>query len=225
MSEPILLCIDSSVSSASVALAKGNILLGKKVCVEQKQHASFLQPAIKELLNESTISINDLSAIAVTNGPGSYTGLRVSMATVKGLCYALNIPLITLGSLDVMAFAAKEHLQSTDCLCPLIDARRMEVFTALYNKELKTLLAPQAMILTEHSFAEILTEKKITFFGNGAAKWQQLCTNENAVFETVDWDAASMISPVLNAFIKKEFSSLAYATPFYLKEFHFAKGK
>ena len=225
MSEPILLCIDSSVSSASVALAKGNILLGKKVCVEQKQHASFLQPAIKELLNEFIISINDLSAIAVVNGPGSYTGLRVSMATAKGLCYALNIPLITVGTLDVMAVAAKEQLQSTDYLCPLIDARRMEVFTALYNRELKTLLSPQAMILTEHSFAEILLENKITFFGNGAAKWQQLCTNENAVFETVDWDAASMISPVLNAFAKKEFSSLAYSTPFYLKEFHFANGK
>ncbi len=225
MSEPILLCIDSSVSSASIALAKGKTLLGKKICVEQKQHASFLQPAIKELLKESTININDLSAIAVVNGPGSYTGLRVSMATAKGLCYALNIPLITLGTLDVMAVAAKEQLQSIDYLCPLIDARRMEVFTALYNRELKTLLAPQAMILTEHSFAEILTENKITFFGNGAAKWQQLCTNENAVFETVDWDAASMISPVMNAFIKKEFSSLAYATPFYLKEFHFANGK
>ncbi len=225
MSKPILLCIDSSVSSASIALAKGNILLGKKVCVEQKQHASFLQPAIKELLNESTISINNLSAIAVTNGPGSYTGLRVSMATAKGLCYALNIPLITVGTLDVMAVAAKEQLQTTDYLCPLIDARRMEVFTALYNKELKNVLAPQAMILTEHSFTEIFSEKKIAFFGNGAVKWQQLCTNENAVFETVDWDAASMISPVLNAFTKKEFSSLAYATPFYLKEFHFANGK
>ncbi len=225
MSEPILLCIDSSVSSASVALAKGNILLGKKVCVEQKQHASFLQPAIKELLNESTISMNALSAIAVTKGPGSYTGLRVSMATSKGLSYALNIPLITVGTLDVMAVAAKEQLQTTDYLCPLIDARRMEVFTALYNKELKIVLAPQAMILTEHSFAEVLLENKITFFGNGATKWQQLCTNENAVFETVDWDAASMISPVLNAFAKKEFSSLAYSTPFYLKEFHFANGK
>ncbi len=225
MSEPILLCIDSSVSIASVALAKGKKILGKKICVEQKQHASFLQPAIKELLNESTISMNDLSAIAVTNGPGSYTGLRVSMASAKGLCYALNIPLITLGTLDVMAVAAKEQLQSTDYLCPLIDARRMEVFTALYNRELKTLLTPLAMILTEHSFAEILSEKKIAFFGNGAVKWQQLCTNENAVFETILWDAATMIPLAQNAFGKKEFSSLAYATPFYLKEFHFANGK
>ncbi len=225
MSEPILLCIDSSVNSASIALAKGKIFIGKKICVEQKQHASFLQPAIKELLNESTISINDLSAIAVTNGPGSYTGLRVSMATAKGLCYALNIPLITLGTLDVMASAAKEQLSSTNYLCPLIDARRMEVFTALYNSELTTLLPPQAMILTENSFAEMLAEKKIIFFGNGAAKWQQLCTIENAVFETIQWDAASMILLAQNAFAKKEFSSLAYATPFYLKEFHFANGK
>ena len=225
MSEPIILCIDSSVSTASVALAKGKILLGKKIGVEQKQHASFLQPAIKELLNESNISMNDLSAVAVTNGPGSYTGLRIGMATAKGLCYALNIPLITIGTLDVMASAAKEQLHSTDYLCPLIDARRMEVFTALYNEELNTVLEPQAMVLTENSFAEILEKNRIIFFGNGTLKWKQVCANENAVFETIQWDASFLISLAQIAFDKKEFSSLAYATPFYVKEFHFANSK
>lgn len=225
MNEPILLCINSAVSTASVAVAKGNLLLGKKICVDQKQHASFLQPAIKELLAEVNMNIHDLSAIAVTNGPGSYTGLRIGMATAKGLCYALNIPLLTIGTLELMAFAAKEQLQSSFYLCPLIDARRMEVFTALYTGDLKNLLAPQAMILTENSFSEMLIENKIIFFGNGAAKWQQLCTNENAHFESIEWDAAFLISPAQHAFAKKEFRSLAYAVPLYLKEFHFATGK
>src|SRR5262249_34686360 len=150
-----------------------------------KDHAAFLQPAIQTIIQNSEFRIQNLDAISVVAGPGSYTGLRVGLASAKGLCYALNIPLITLNTLEVMAQAAIN--QSTDQLinqsnlfCPMIDARRNEVFTAIYNEKLQTLIQPAALTLAENSFETFLQKQKVVFFGSGSIKWKEICKNPNA---------------------------------------------
>lgn len=224
---PAVLCIDTSVTHASVALALNGKLAGIKINDNQKEHASFLQPTIELLLKEHALKPKDLAAVAVTNGPGSYTGLRISLASAKGLCFALQIPLITLGTLEIMTLAAMEHLQLNNrqnnhdyFFCPMIDARRMEVFTALYSASLEELIAPTAMILNEQSFDQHLAFNKILFFGNGSEKWKTVCAHLNARFETINCTAAHMIQPALEKLNRQDFASLAYAAPLYLKEFH-----
>jgi tRNA threonylcarbamoyladenosine biosynthesis protein TsaB len=196
--------------------------------VEQKEHASFLQPAIKEILAEAGIQAKDLSAVAVTTGPGSYTGLRVGLASAKGICFALDIPLITIGTLDVMAAAAKEWMQHQQpelvhyFICPLIDARRNEVFTAIFNENLETLEPAHPLVLDEHSFEQLLQQQPVLFFGTGAAKWKTQCVHAHALFENIPWSATSMVPIALRLFKANRFASLAYATPLYGKEFYTA---
>ncbi|MBS4064863.1 MAG: tRNA (adenosine(37)-N6)-threonylcarbamoyltransferase complex dimerization subunit type 1 TsaB [Chitinophagaceae bacterium] len=222
MSNKYLLCIDASVQTASVALIRESTLLAVKTCEQQREHAAFIQPAIRELLQEQHILPSQLIAVAVTAGPGSYTGLRIGMASAKGLCYALNIPLITMNTLELMAAAALQQLNRSDSflLCPLIDARRMEVFTAVYNQHLEQLLHPQALILESNSFHELLLNNPVYFFGNGAPKWETICRHANARFLTVQWNAASMVGKAWELFSQNSFASLAYATPFYGKDFY-----
>jgi tRNA threonylcarbamoyladenosine biosynthesis protein TsaB len=226
---PAVLCIDTSVTNASVALAIDGKLASIKINDNQKEHASFLQPAIELLLKEHALKPKDLAAVTVTNGPGSYTGLRVSLASAKGLCFALQIPLITLSTLEIMTLAAIEYSQLNNrqndhgfLFCPMIDARRMEVYTALYTSSLEELIPPTAMILNENSLQQQLTSHKIMFFGNGSDKWKAVCTHFNARFETINFTAAHMIQPALEKLNRQDFASLAYTAPLYLKEFHTA---
>lgn len=218
----LLLCIDSSTTHASVALATNGTLIGLKINQNQKDHASFLQPAIHSLLQEANHSLKDLNAIAVTSGPGSYTGLRVGFASAKGLAYALDIPLIGIETTRLMSAAALPLLQNkrSALLCPMIDARRMEVFTAIYSTDLQPVTSISAVILTADSFAGQLAASPIFFFGDGAFKWQTICTNSNALFLKVDWNAGNMIELAERFYTQKEFISLAYSIPVYGKEFH-----
>ena len=222
MSSNYLLCIDTSVQSASVAFSAGTRVLGIKSSDQPRDHAAFLQPAIEQLLHETNIKASQLSAVAVTSGPGSYTGLRVGMASAKGLCFGLNIPLITLPTTEVMCVAAMQQLSPSDVflLCPMIDARRMEVFTALYTQLIQLVKEPHACILQADSFSDLLQEQIIYFFGNGAEKWKQVCTHSNARFLNVSWSAVHMIEAAYTKFEHKDFASLAYAAPFYGKDFH-----
>lgn len=218
----LLLCIDTSTTHASVALARDAVVLGIKTNQNQKDHGSFLQPAIKELILEAGFVLTDLEAIAVTSGPGSYTGLRVGFASAKGLCYALNLPLITIPTTVVMSSAALKEITSTDAflLCPMIDARRMEVFTCLYTAQLNTLSSIGAKILGPGSFATELEQQPIYFFGDGASKWQSICQHPNARFVNNNWTAADMTKMADDQFRQQAFTSLAYSTPDYGKEFH-----
>jgi tRNA threonylcarbamoyladenosine biosynthesis protein TsaB len=140
------------------------------------------------------------------------------MATAKGICYALNKPLIILNTLLVMAKTAKN--ESAELLCPMIDARRMEVFTALYTKDLQTVKEPTAMTLDEKSFDEELKNNRICFFGNGSNKFQKIKDHSNAIFSDIKFDAEAMVSLSEEKFNKKDFADLAYAEPLYLKEFY-----
>lgn len=214
----LILHIDTAVEAASLCLARDGNILSLAKNERQKDHASWLHIAIKDLFNNTGLQLSSIDAIAVTGGPGSYTGLRIGMSTAKGMCYALNKPLTILNTLEVMANAAKD--EQTDLLCPMIDARRLEVFTALYTKNLEPAAEPRAMTLHENSFDEELKNNRICFFGNGSTKFSLLKKHQNAFFKEIIFDAASMISLSEKKFTRKEFADLAYAEPLYLKEFY-----
>ena len=214
----IILNIDTAVDVASICLAKDGKVLSVAKNESQKDHASWLHIAIKEIFAKNNLELGSADAVAVTGGPGSYTGLRIGMATAKGICYALNKPLISLNTLLVMANAAKE--ENADLLCPMIDARRMEVFTAIYTKELEIVKEPAAITVNENSFDEYLLNNSIFFFGNGSNKFRTINKHEKAVFNDLKSDASSMIYLSEKSFVEKGFADLAYAEPLYLKEFY-----
>lgn len=214
----LILNIDTAVDIASLCLSKDGEVISFAKNESQKDHASWLHVSIKGVFEKNNIELGSIDAIAVTGGPGSYTGLRIGMATAKGICYALNKPLICLNTLLVMANAANN--EKTDLLCPMIDARRMEVFTAIYTKELQTVKKPTALTLTENCFDEYMLNSSVCFFGNGSNKFKTINKNEKAIFWDIKADASSMISLSEKMFAKKEFADLAYAEPVYLKEFY-----
>ena len=221
----LILNIDTAVDTASVCLANDGTILSLEKNArkdsfgeKQKEHAVWLHLAIKEIFAKSNVELKTVDAIAVTAGPGSYTGLRIGMAAAKGICYALNKPLITVNTLQVMANAAKA--ETTGFLCPMIDARRMEVFAAIYSTELKTIKEPAAIEINEKTFDEELSANSICFFGNGSIKFQLIKKNQKAIFRNIISDATSMISLSDEKFKQKEFADLAYAEPLYLKEFY-----
>ena len=149
----LILNIDTALDTASVCIAKDGRSLGLAVNENQKDHAAWLHIAVNEILKKPSYSINQLEAVAVSIGPGSYTGLRIGLASAKGFCYALNIPLIAVTTLEIMALAVKE--EATTLICPMVDARRMEVFSAIYEKDLGEKSPPQAMVIDENSFAPL----------------------------------------------------------------------
>lgn len=214
----LILNIDTAVDTASVCLAKDGQVLIFAENTEQKDHATWLHIAIKNIFEKASLHLQQTEAVAVTEGPGSYTGLRISMASAKGICYALNKPLITLNTLIVMARAAAG--EEADLLCPMIDARRMEVFAALYTKNLEPVSAPAALVLHEKSFEAEMKSSCICFFGNGSAKFRRMTKNPNALFSAVKVDASQMAPLAEEKFGKAAFASLAYAEPLYLKEFY-----
>jgi tRNA threonylcarbamoyladenosine biosynthesis protein TsaB len=218
----LILNIDTASENAHVSLAKEGLILHLLSNESQKEHASFLQTAIQQLIKSTGINLKDIDAVAITAGPGSYTGLRVGMASAKGLCYALKKPLITISTLEVLTSSALQLFptDNKDLLyCPMMDARRMEVFTAVYKHDFTLHLQPCAMILDESSFGKDLSTNKILFFGNGSAKWKMICKHANASSETVSILPESMSKSSDNLFVEKKFTELAYSEPLYLKEF------
>jgi tRNA threonylcarbamoyladenosine biosynthesis protein TsaB len=221
----LILHIDTAMDAASICLAKDRIIIAisknarkDSLGENQKDHAVWLHVAIKQIFEKNDLEMGSIDAVAITEGPGSYTGLRIGMATAKGICYALKKPLITINTLLVMAKASKK--MNADLLCPMIDARRMEVFTAVYTKELEIIKEPAAISLNENSFNEELANNSICFFGNGSNKFQKIKEHSNAVFAEINFDASEMISLAEERFNKNQFADLAYAEPLYLKEFY-----
>jgi tRNA threonylcarbamoyladenosine biosynthesis protein TsaB len=217
----LILNIDTSSETASICLSKDAVPLMIMENKDQKDHAAWLHVAVKKMMHETGYATKDLQAIAVAIGPGSYTGLRVGMAAAKGFSYALHIPLITENTLYLMAFAVKDQVgEFVDALiCPMIDARRMEVFTALYSKELREIATPSAMILNKNSFEEHHSEKHIYFTGSGAHKWKELNSNPNAGFLDTPILAQYLGNISHNKYLIKEFTDLIYSEPTYVKDF------
>ncbi|HEV7620981.1 MAG TPA: tRNA (adenosine(37)-N6)-threonylcarbamoyltransferase complex dimerization subunit type 1 TsaB [Flavisolibacter sp.] len=214
----LLLNIDTSQQHASVCLAENESAIEVLNNTTQKDHASWLLIAIRDLFRNNNLTLKDLDAVAVTGGPGSYTGLRVGMASAKGLCFALNIPLIVINTLKMMAFAAKN--EPADLLCPMIDARRMEVFTALYDKSLKEIMPSINKILDSDSFSQYLENNKICFFGDGSTKFQALTTHKHAQFKSIEVTATHMVILSYSDFKEQKFADLAYSEPEYGKDFY-----
>ena len=213
-----IICIETATKSCSVALARDSHLVAVKEEVsENYSHSEQLTVFIEQLLQQEGLKVSDLNAIAVSSGPGSYTGLRIGVSTAKGLCYASDIPLIAVSTLGAMAEAMKDKYPEAQ-LCPMLDARRMEVYCALYSKSQTSPVV--AKIIDQYSFKEELEKGPILFFGDGAYKCQDLLLHTNAHFELgVYPSAVNMISLAHEKFQNQDFEDIAYFEPFYLKDF------
>ena len=223
----LILNIDTALDTAYISIAENEHGLGYAINETTKDHASWIQPAMDRLVKEAGREVADLAAIGVSMGPGSYTGLRIGLASAKGICFALKIPLITVTTLEIMAFTAKLELEKTGfdlfskglLICPMIDARRMEVFAAVYNMELNEIFEPHSRVLDASAFAELLERQKMLFVGNGSIKFQHVCQNANAIFKNLALNPFALSTLTYKNFIGNNFATLAYAVPLYLKEF------
>ena len=224
----LILNIETSENICSVALSKDGELIAVKESSEERQHAKLLGIFIEELLKETNTDIKELDAVAVTKGPGSYTGLRIGVSTAKGICFGIDKKLIAIDTLESMAYVASEKYKNEAdlLLCPMIDARRMEVYTRLYDSSLTPVSEIEAKVLDENSYDEILKEKKILFFGSGMPKFKEILNNENAIFdEEIMPSAKNIISLSEQRFNDKKFEDVAYFEPYYLKDFIAIKPK
>ncbi len=223
----LILNIETATRVCSVALAKDGEVIEVKESTEEKSHAALLAVFIDQLLKDRQLSADQLDAVAVSKGPGSYTGLRIGVSTAKGLCYGANIPLVAVNTLHVMAKGALELNLWKDLsenenmiLCPMIDARRMEVYTALFDTQLNLLHPIEAKIIDTDSFHEFLQNNRIVFFGSGATKCRETIVHENAAFFDQPEPSASYMAELTEAaFREKKFEDVAYFEPYYLKDF------
>lgn len=219
-----ILCIETGTPTCSVALCENSKLVSiRELHAEETNHARNLSNFIQEVLKEGNISASQLSAVAVSKGPGSYTGLRIGVSTAKGICYAAGIPLIAINSLKVMAQGAittNKNIEQNTLICSTIDARRMEVYTAVFDFKLNCVLDTQALILNSDSFANLLIENRILFIGNGTSKVKASISSPNALYlESIFPSARFMIPIAYELYNQKVFEDVAYFEPFYLKDF------
>ena len=216
-----ILSIETSTKVCSIALHQGSSLLSSAEVLVEKSHSKIITGLIDVLIQSSGLEYSQLNAIAVSKGPGSYTGLRIGVSTAKGLCYGLDIPLIGVNTLEAMAYEVNKFNTMNHLLCPMLDARRMEVYCALFNKENKFMQETQAKIIDENSFSEILEGEKILFFGDGALKTQNLLNRSgNAFFLEGIYPSAKNIGFLaFKSFEDQKFEDLIYFEPFYLKDF------
>jgi tRNA threonylcarbamoyladenosine biosynthesis protein TsaB len=214
----IILNIDTAVETASICLARESMPIKFAENRNQSDHAAWLHPALQKLAIDAGIGIHEIDAIAISIGPGSYTGLRVGLAAAKGMCFALDIPLIAVNTLKMMAYTTRN--EAADLFCPLIDARRMEVFTAVYDRNFTELIDPKAMIIDSNSFDSILSSHKVLFSGNGSGKVKKLISHPNALFSNSEANATNMVELSAQYYREENFSDIAYAEPCYIKEFY-----
>ena len=223
----LILSIETGTDICSVALANDGELMALRESDEGRDHAKKVALFVDELLRETGVQPSDLDAIAVGKGPGSYTGLRIGVSFAKGLCYALDIPLIAIGSLDALTEVAREDYDAGILdieeeewakakLCPLVDARRMEVYAEVFDNEGKALTDVAAEVVTEDSFKE-WRKDKFVIFGNGAKKCTELLSD--AIFVDIAPSARGIVRLAEESFKAQKFEDLAYFEPLYLKEF------
>jgi len=219
----LILSLDSTTSVCSVAIHRDGKLLGSNFIDEPRAASAQLMVAAKDILEKNSIKTFQISAVAVSSGPGSYTGLRISTSAAKGLCFALNVPLIAVNSLLVLTYPMIEE-QNTGLYCPMLDARRMEVYCALLDSKLKFVMDIDAKVLTENSFQQELDHAKITFFGDGASKFQPVINHPNAFFvEGIHPEAKNLGYLAFEKYSKNEFENVETFEPMYLKDFMIKK--
>ena len=211
-----ILLIETSTSVLSVALAVDGTVVAERICREPRMQASLTAPLVKEVLDEAGLKAPDCDAIAVSSGPGSYTGLRVGVSTAKGLAFGAGKPLIAVGTLDILVDGCQTK---PDFVVPMIDARRMEVYTAVYSAAGERLTEIESHIIGPDSFAPYLEKGKVLFVGDGALKGKDVIMHPNARFEEAFPLARHMAPRARKAFEEGKFENLAYFEPFYLKDF------
>jgi tRNA threonylcarbamoyladenosine biosynthesis protein TsaB len=226
---PVILNIETATPLCSVSLAFDGLETAHRETLEEKSHAARLTVFIEQILKEVGLTIKDLNAVAVGRGPGSYTGLRIGVSTAKGLCYGANLPLIGICTLKTLFYQAISnpviHAETAErygnaLFCPMIDARRMEVFTCLYHASGKEAEAVSAKIIEKDTFSQLLSSRRIYFFGSGMEKCREILTHPNAVFlEAVYPHAKAMATLSEESYQYSRFENLAYFEPFYLKDF------
>ncbi len=226
----VILNIDTTTSVCSAALTAEGMILAHAEDFEGRNHAALLSGFVKKCLDFAREKELKIDAVAVSLGPGSYTGLRIGLSEAKGLAYALDIPLIGLGTLEIMAtrvMFSTDDVDPDSILVPMIDARRMEVFTAAYDFGMAELMTPGPLILDENSYKDLLaTGRPVLFFGDGSDKAREVIKAPNAVFvPDVTPLAVDMVALAERAWARRDFIDLAYSTPLYLKEFQATKPK
>lgn len=217
-----IILIETSTSLCSTALVEDGKVVCERISDEPRAHASKTAMFVSEMLSEKGLKVSDCDAVAVSKGPGSYTGLRVGVSTAKGLCFGAGIPMISVGTLDTLVWQALDgNMLPEDCryIIPMIDARRMEVYTGIFTPDGKQISPTVAQIIDADSFKDQLAEGPVLFIGDGADKCKDTLTSPNARFIQCCPKAASMMHPALEALEAKQFEDVAYFEPFYLKEF------
>lgn len=216
-----IILIETSTALCSTALAEDGAIVSYKESSAPKAHASLTAVFIQDMLSERGLTIADCDAVCVSMGPGSYTGLRVGVSTAKGLCFGSRKPLLAVGTLDTLAaqaYAEAEAEGNYRYIIPMVDARRMEVYTAVFEDGVQiTETAPA--IIDENSFADLLEQGPCLFIGDGAGKCADVIKHPNAHFHQCWPKASSMLAPAMKAYKEKRFEDVAYFEPFYLKEF------
>ncbi len=218
---PRIILIETATALCSTALAEDGRIVACRRSDEPRAHAARTAPFIDEMLRERGLKVADCDAVCVSSGPGSYTGLRVGVSTAKGLCFGAGLPLLSVGTLEVLFHQALDGGLPEGCraVVPMVDARRMECYTAVFAPD-GTLLRPvQAEEIGPDSFSDLLSEGPVLFIGDGTDKCREALNHPNARFVQACPDAASMLRPAQRAWEEKRFEDLAYFEPFYLKEF------
>jgi len=217
-----ILHIETSTSVCSVSVSVDKEVLFRKESFEGPSHASLLGVFVEEALKSVNDKLIKLDAVAVSSGPGSYTGLRIGVSMAKGLCFGYNIPLISIPTLNILAYTAiqQNRLDSSGLYCAMLDARRMEVYSAIYDAKLDVVRKTEAEVITVDSYSSYLEKAEVCFFGDGAAKCKELITSPNAYFlDDIHPLAINMIPLAEKAWSKSQFEDVAYFEPYYLKEF------
>jgi tRNA threonylcarbamoyladenosine biosynthesis protein TsaB len=221
MNDQLILLLETATSSCSVALSENGKIIAVREANERNIHASHITLFIEELMIQTGKKYSDLKAVAVSKGPGSYTGLRIGVSTAKGLCYALDIPLLGIDTLEAMAsgLLSKMEVQQSDLLIPMIDARRMEVYTGIFQKDLKVIEPVNAKIVDASSFDQF-SDRNLILFGDGAGKFKELFSGQNNIrFIDFTNSAEDLNFLAFRKFNDNETENTAYFEPFYLKDF------
>ena len=214
-----ILLLETSAATLSVALAQDGKVAAERVCTEPRMQASLTAPLVKEVMEEAGIGFNGLDAVCLSKGPGSYTGLRVGSSTAKGIAFGAGIPLIAIDTPDILVSSVIPGSDRVSFIVPMIDARRMEVYTAVYNAKGERLTPIESKIVEPGSFDGYLSRGKVLFIGDGALKCKDVIASENAIFREAVPLASAMAPLALRAFREGRFEDVAYFEPFYLKEF------
>ncbi|WP_438426587.1 tRNA (adenosine(37)-N6)-threonylcarbamoyltransferase complex dimerization subunit type 1 TsaB [Aquimarina macrocephali] len=214
-----ILCIETSTTNCSVALANGEEVIGLIEDYDSTySHAERLHNFIDKVIKEAGLTPKDLSAVSVSKGPGSYTGLRIGVSAAKGLSYALDIPLLSVPTLHSLALQVSQEKDSY--IIPMLDARRMEVYSGVFTNTYEEIRKTEAEILIDTSFEAYLQEKKVYFIGNGVEKFSAICSDVNAVFIQNKLPSANEMAMLsYPKFLKKDFEDVSYLDPYYLKDF------